>query len=154
MTNRTLTLLLCCSLFALTSCDSNDADDTGDTAGQCDLAYNVEDVTVGEGSVAKLGQNATLHYDGYLCDESAGDNRGDKFDSSIDRGQPFSFIVGASQVIDGWDEGIPGMKVGGTRILTIPPDKAYGSAGVTNQGQVIIPPNATLIFEVELLDVN
>ena len=88
--------------------------------------------------------------DGYLCDPSAADNRGDKFDSSVDRGQPFSFIVGAGQVIDGWDEGVPGMKVGGTRILIIPPEKAYGSTG----SGATIPPNATLIFEVKLLDVN
>jgi len=105
------------------------------------LAY--KDTKVGTGPVAKAGQKATVHYTGWLPD-------GTKFDSSRDGGQPFGFAIGAGQVIKGWDEGVAGMKVGGRRLLVLPPDLAYGAAG----SPPVIPPNATLVFDVELLGVK
>ena len=99
------------------------------------------DLKVGSGAEAKAGQQVTVHYTGWLTN-------GKKFDSSLDRNQPFTFKLGAGQVIKGWDEGVAGMKIGGKRQLHIPPDMAYGSRGV---GNGLIPPNSTLIFDVELL---
>jgi len=103
----------------------------------------VEDQLIGTGAEAKIGKTLSMHYTGYLED-------GTQFDSSRDRGQPIQFILGEGQVIQGWDRGLMGMKVGGMRKLTIPPDLGYGAKGATNY----IPPNAALIFEVELLAVN
>jgi FKBP-type peptidyl-prolyl cis-trans isomerase len=103
----------------------------------------IEDLVVGTGDAAKSGQRVSVHYTGWTTD-------GKKFDSSKDRGQPFSFGLGRGEVIRGWDEGVAGMKVGGKRKLTIPPDLGYGSRGAGN----VIPPNATLLFEVELLAVR
>jgi FKBP-type peptidyl-prolyl cis-trans isomerase FkpA len=99
-----------------------------------------EDLVAGTGAEAKAGQSVTVHYTGWLTD-------GKKFDSSKDRKDPFVFPLGAGRVIKGWDEGVQGMKVGGKRKLTIPPGLGYGPRGAGN----VIPPNATLIFEVELL---
>ena len=96
------------------------------------------------------GRRVVVHYTGWLYDESAADKKGRKFDSSKDRNEPFEFSLGAGEVIRGWDEGVKGMKVGGTRVLTIPPDMGYGARGAGG----VIPPNATLLFEVELLDVR
>lgn len=101
------------------------------------------DQAVGTGDVAVVGKNVSVHYTGWL-------ENGKKFDSSVDRGQPFSFPLGAGRVIKGWDEGVQGMKVGGKRKLTIPSDLGYGSRGAGG----VIPPNATLIFDVELLGVR
>ena len=101
----------------------------------------IEDVVVGDGQAAKKGDLVSVHYTGWLLD-------GTKFDSSLDRGQPFEFTIGEGQVIKGWDEGVPGMQIGGKRKLTIPPDMAYGPTG-----SGAIPPNATLVFEVELLEI-
>jgi FKBP-type peptidyl-prolyl cis-trans isomerase FkpA len=103
----------------------------------------IEDVTVGEGATASPGQKVTVHYTGWLTD-------GQKFDSSKDRDDPFQFALGAGRVIKGWDEGVQGMKVGGTRKLIIPATLAYGKRGAGG----VIPPDATLVFEVELLDVE
>jgi FKBP-type peptidyl-prolyl cis-trans isomerase FkpA len=102
-----------------------------------------EDVRVGSGVEATSGKTVDVHYTGWLTD-------GKKFDSSRDRGQPFSFRLGAGQVIRGWDEGVAGMKIGGQRKLTIPAELGYGARGVGG----VIPPNATLVFDVELLGVK
>ena len=106
-----------------------------------------DDTVAGDGDTARAGQNVSVHYTGWLHDPARPDGRGAKFDSSKDRGQPFGFGLGAGQVIRGWDEGVAGMKVGGKRSLIIPPGLAYGKRGAGRD----IPPNATLLFEVELL---
>ena len=105
------------------------------------------DSKTGDGATAKSGNKVSVHYTGWLSDNGA---KGKKFDSSVDRGQPFQFTLGAKQVIAGWDEGVAGMKVGGKRTLTIPPELGYGARGAPGA----IPPNATLIFDVELLQVQ
>ena len=109
-----------------------------------------EDIEAGDGSPINAGQIAVVHYTGWLHDPQAADGRGRSFDSSKSRGDPFEFSLGAGMVIQGWDEGVAGMQVGGTRILTIPPELGYGAYGAGG----VIPPNATLVFEVELLDVQ
>jgi FKBP-type peptidyl-prolyl cis-trans isomerase len=101
------------------------------------------DIKVGTGPVAKSGQHVKVHYTGWLTN-------GKKFDSSVGTGKPFEFMLGASQVIKGWDEGVAGMKVGGQRQLRIPPGLAYGPAGHPHQ----IPPNSTLVFDVQLIEVR
>ena len=103
----------------------------------------IEEVMIGEGEVAQAGQRVTVHYTGWLMD-------GRKFDSSLDRNDPFAFALGRGQVIPGWDEGVAGMKVGGKRKLTIPAHLAYGEYGAGG----VIPPGAALLFEVELLGVR
>lgn len=107
----------------------------------------IKDVKKGKGTEAKAGKTVSVHYTGWLFNNG---KQGNKFDSSLDRGQPFTFELGKGQVIKGWDQGVAGMKVGGKRVLTIPPDLAYGAAGAG----AAIPPNSTLKFEVELLDVK
>ena len=103
----------------------------------------IEDLTVGDGATAAAGQSVSVHYTGWLTN-------GQKFDSGVDRNDPFEFKLGRGQVIAGWDQGVAGMKVGGKRKLTIPPELGYGSRGAGG----VIPPNATLVFEVELLAVR
>jgi FKBP-type peptidyl-prolyl cis-trans isomerase FkpA len=103
----------------------------------------IEDNVIGTGAEAKAGQTVSVHYTGMFPD-------GKKFDSSVDRGDPFVFNLGAGQVIQGWDVGVQGMKVGGKRKLTVPPHMGYGARGAGG----VIPPNATLVFEVELLGVS
>ena len=105
------------------------------------------DTKLGDGATAAAGNKVSVHYTGWLSKDGA---KGAKFDSSVDRGQPFDFTLGAHQVIAGWDEGVAGMKVGGQRTLIIPPELGYGSRGAGG----VIPPNATLIFDVELLKVQ
>ncbi|WP_119291299.1 FKBP-type peptidyl-prolyl cis-trans isomerase [Azohydromonas sediminis] len=105
-----------------------------------------EDTVAGSGATATAGRHVRVHYTGWLYENGA---KGRKFDSSKDRGQPFSFPLGAGHVIGGWDEGVQGMQVGGTRVLVIPPQLGYGARGAGG----VIPPNATLMFEVELLSV-
>ncbi|MFN3859920.1 MAG: FKBP-type peptidyl-prolyl cis-trans isomerase [Roseateles sp.] len=105
-----------------------------------------EDRVVGAGAVAEKGRRVTVHYTGWLYKDGM---RGKKFDSSKDRGQPFRFNLGGGEVIAGWDEGVQGMQVGGTRMLVLPPELGYGAYGAGG----VIPPNATLLFEVELLAV-
>jgi FKBP-type peptidyl-prolyl cis-trans isomerase FkpA len=108
-----------------------------------DSGLKYEDLAEGEGPVAAAGQKVSVHYTGWLTD-------GRKFDSSLDRNEPFSFPLGRGMVIRGWDEGVAGMKVGGRRRLTIPPQLGYGPRGAGG----VIPPNATLVFEVELLEIQ
>jgi len=103
----------------------------------------IEDLVAGNGDTAESGKTVSVHYTGWLTD-------GTKFDSSKDRNQPFSFPLGAGYVIKGWDQGVQGMQVGGTRKITIPPELGYGARGAGG----VIPPNATLVFEVELLGVS
>ena len=103
----------------------------------------VEDVVVGTGAEATPGQTVSVHYTGWLTN-------GTKFDSSVDRGQPFVFPLGAGRVIKGWDVGVTGMKIGGKRKLTLPPEMGYGARGAGG----VIPPNATLVFDVELLGLS
>lgn len=107
------------------------------------MSLQIEDIEVGTGDEAVKGSEITVHYSGWLAD-------GTQFDSSIERKQPLSFVLGEGMVIQGWDKGFDGMKVGGKRKLTIPPEMAYGSRGAGG----VIPPNATLVFEVELLRVE
>jgi FKBP-type peptidyl-prolyl cis-trans isomerase len=124
-------------ILLMVSCDENKGDIVTDT-------LIIEDIVVGEGAEAESFDKVTVDYTGKLSD-------GTVFDSSKNPGrEPFVFTVGVSMVIKGWDEGVPGMKVGGTRKLTIPPDMGYGSQGAGG----VIPPNATLIFDIELLKVE
>ncbi len=105
------------------------------------------DTKVGTGEEAKRGEKVTVHYTGWLYNNG---EKGKKFDSSVDRGEPFTFDLGGGQVIPGWDQGVAGMKVGGKRTLIIPPSLGYGARGAGG----VIPPNATLMFDVELLKVG
>ncbi len=108
------------------------------------------DTKQGTGEEAVPGRPISVHYTGWLYDPSKPDNKGKKFDSSLDRGTPFEFTLGAGEVIAGWDQGFAGMKVGGQRTLVVPPEMGYGARGAGR----VIPPNATLLFEVELLSVG
>ena len=138
MVNLRIGLLLLCVFLA--ACSAN-----GD-----DVKLLRDDTKVGGGTEAKSGMTATVHYTGWLYDATKSDHKGKKFDSSRDAGEPFTFKLGAGQVIRGWDEGVEGMKVGGMRTLTVPPEFGYGTRGAGG----VIPPNATLVFDVELLDVR
>ena len=150
---KTFCLLLVVA-FTVAACGGGeDPTDTGGSApddSECDTSpmttdsgLEIQEIECGDGETAESGDTLVVHYTGTLAD-------GTKFDSSLDRGEPFSFKVGAGDVIQGWDEGFVGMKVGGKRKLTIPPELGYGEAG----SPPVIPPNATLIFEVELVDIQ
>lgn len=127
-------------LLALTmvGCSSDSPEATVTSSG-----LQIEELVVGEGESARVGATAVVHYTGWLVN-------GTKFDSSVDRDSPFDFVIGEGRVIKGWDEGVATMRVGGKRKLTIPPDLAYGDRGAGD----VIPPGATLVFEVELLEVR
>jgi len=152
------TLLAGVFLFGLSACqaDSNKANgeaiqskETKVMAGEITQLQKI-DTVIGDGREAEPGFNVTVHYTGWLYDAGAEGGKGKKFDSSIDRGQPFNFFLGGGQVIQGWDEGFAGMKIGGKRTLIIPSEMGYGARGAGGA----IPPNADLIFEVELLSVK
>jgi len=113
-------------------------------------SLQITDSKVGAGAVATSGKTVSVHYTGWLYDQKAADKHGKKFDSSRDHGESFSFKLGGGQVIRGWDQGVAGMKVGGARTLVIPSELGYGSRGAGGA----IPPNATLLFDVELLEVK
>lgn len=142
-----LALLLVAGIFSTTAC-SEQAPPPAATSKVTELIKT--DVKAGSGAEAKAGQMVSVHYTGWLYDEATPNHKGAKFDSSRDRGMPFEFPLGAGQVIRGWDQGVEGMKVGGQRTLIIPPQLGYGARGAGN----VIPPNATLVFDVELLGVN
>jgi FKBP-type peptidyl-prolyl cis-trans isomerase FkpA len=120
---------------------------SSDTAPTVNVPFSSVDLKVGTGATAAAGQTLTVNYTGWLYDASKTDNKGTQFDSSLSAGRtPFQFVLGAGQVIKGWDQGLVGMKIGGSRRLIIPPDLGYGSSG---SGP--IPPNATLVFDIDLL---
>ncbi len=152
------TLLAGVCLLGLSACqaESNPANTEKTTAKETvKMAENITelqkiDTQVGTGREAEPGFNVTVHYTGWLYDPAAKDGKGKKFDSSLDRGQPFNFFLGGGQVIQGWDEGFAGMKIGGKRTLIIPSEMGYGARGAGGA----IPPNANLIFDVELLAVK
>ena len=108
------------------------------------------DLAPGSGAEIRSGQTAVVHYTGWLYDAAAPESKGAKFDSSVDRNDPFEFPLGAGHVIKGWDGGVVGMKVGGKRRLVIPPEMGYGSRGAGG----VIPPGATLVFDVELVEIR
>lgn len=142
---RIPTLLLLAGALALSACR-----DPGPPPGGRVAELVRTDLRDGTGAVAAPGSEVTVHYTGWLYDERAPDRRGAKFDSSRDRGEPFTFLLGSGRVIRGWDDGVAGMRVGGRRMLMIPPEYGYGRKGAGNA----IPPHASLVFEVDLLDVE
>lgn len=137
------TALLVCLSASSIAADNKEMKNMADQAVTTESGLKYVDVVVGTGRQPEVGDTASVHYTGWLAD-------GKKFDSSLDRKEPFSFRVGAGQVIKGWDEGVMGMKIGGKRKLTIPPQLGYGARGAGG----VIPPNATLTFDVELLDLR
>lgn len=143
-----LSLFVCAVALSVACGSSSTAPTSSPDSGITSL--QTTDVTVGTGAQATSGRVVTVHYTLWLYSATAADHRGSRIQSSHDgAGQPFSFTLGAGQVIRGWDQGVPGMKVGGVRTLIVPPSLGYGSAGAPG-----IPPNSTLIFDVELLDVR
>jgi len=144
-----LALLLAGGIFSTTGCSEQTTTTTKmETSNMTELIKT--DHKIGEGELAITGKQVVVHYTGWLYDESAPENRGKQFDSSHDRGQPFDFPLGAGHVIKGWDQGVEGMKVGGQRTLIIPSNLGYGARGAGG----VIPPNAKLVFDVELLAVH
>lgn len=143
-----LALLLSASVFSTTACSEHVAAPAATTSNSVGFIKN--DTRLGTGALATAGSHVTVHYTGWLYDATAPQHKGLKFDSSRDRNQPFDFPLGDGQVIKGWDQGFDGMKVGGQRTLIIPASMGYGARGAGG----VIPPNATLIFDVELLRVN
>jgi FKBP-type peptidyl-prolyl cis-trans isomerase len=146
------------ALLAAAACGGGDSAPDNSAAGNpatgassvSTTELQVTDVAVGSGTEATPGKTVTVHYTGWLYDANASDHHGTKFDSSRDRNEPFSFPLGGGQVIKGWDQGVAGMKIGGKRTLVIPPALGYGGRGAGG----VIPPNAVLVFDVELLGVR
>jgi len=139
-------LLPLLTVFALAACSTPPP---AHASGKVDK-LTIIDTRVGTGAEAKPGMDVLVQYTGWLYDASAKDKHGAKFDSSYDHGAPFNFPLGAGRVIDGWDQGVAGMKVGGKRTLLIPAELGYGARGAGSD----IPPNASLVFDVELVDVS
>lgn len=146
-----LALALTLALATLAGCAPPRPSSQSATAAENQVAtLQVEDLVVGKGAEATPGSKVTVHYSGWLYEHSAPEHKGKPFDSSRESGRPFSFALGARQVIAGWDQGVAGMRVGGQRRLVIPSALAYGDQGAGG----VIPPKATLVFDVELLDVQ
>ena len=145
MTHRPARLAACLSVLLLAACGGPPPYTGGDVA-----ELQRIDVAVGTGEPARSGDEVSVHYTGWLFDQNAPDKRGQKFDSSRDRGQPLVFRIGTGRVIRGWDDGIEGMQRGGKRELQIPSGLGYGARGAGK----VIPPGASLVFEVELLDIR
>ena len=141
--------LLVAASLGVSAC-GGDAGMEGSEMTTTDSGLMITMTQTGSGAEAAAGNSVSVHYTGWLYDPGSDGGRGTKFDSSVDRGQPFGFALGAGRVIAGWDEGVAGMRVGEKRELIIPPDLAYGSRGAGG----VIPPDATLLFEVELLAVE
>ena len=139
-------LAIACMILASSACGGDDSAPTAPSTPT--TSFSQTDVVVGTGAEAANGRRLTVHYTLWLFDPARPESKGQQLQTSVG-GSPFSFVLGTGGVIRGWDQGVPGMKVGGTRRLTIPPALAYGSTG---QGS--IPPNATLVFDVQLLDVQ
>ena len=142
-----IALLITAAIFSTTAC-SQQAAPKMETSNMTELIKT--DVKLGTGDLATAGKNVSVHYTGWLYDAAAADHHGKKFDSSRDRNEPFEFPLGAGRVIQGWDQGVACMKVGGQRTLVIPASMGYGARGAGGA----IPPNATLVFDVELLGVH
>ena len=145
MASRAFRLTALLSVLLLTACRQPPPYTGGDVA-----ELQRIDVVTGQGAVAQAGDEVSVHYTGWLYDQHAPDKRSRKFDSSRDRGQPFVFLLGAGRVIRGWDDGVAGMRVGGKRELRIPANLGYGRDGAGD----VMPPRASLVFEVELLDIR
>ena len=142
-----IALLITTGIFSTTACSQQAAPKT-EISNMTELIKT--DVKLGTGDLATAGKNVSVHYTGWLYDAATADHHGKKFDSSRDRNEPFEFPLGAGRVIQGWDQGVAGMKVGGQRTLVIPARMGYGARGAGGA----IPPNATLVFDVELLGVH
>ncbi len=145
--SKTLLTVLLSAAFVTTACSQQAS---APMAPSNITALVKQDSKQGTGAEAVAGRAVSVHYTGWLYDAAAPDHKGAKFDSSRDRGTPFEFALGSGNVIRGWDEGVAGMKVGGQRTLVIPPEMGYGARGAGG----VIPPNATLVFDVELLGVR
>jgi FKBP-type peptidyl-prolyl cis-trans isomerase FkpA len=143
-------LLMLASVLLISACTPQSSQQAAAPAVASNVALLKTDTKLGAGAEAVAGNNVSVHYTGWLYDASAPEHKGMKFDSSRDRNRPFEFPLGAGRVIKGWDQGVAGMKVGGQRTLVIPPELGYGARGAGG----VIPPNATLLFDVELLGVN
>lgn len=160
MTNNKLPLaaLFAATILAISACTdkgqaapTQSTQPTQPTTEKNSMAQLIKnDTKQGDGAEAMSGKNVSVHYTGWLYDEAAPEHKGKKFDSSRDRNEPFEFSLGAGMVIQGWDQGVVGMKVGGQRTLIIPAEMGYGKRGAGG----VIPPNATLVFDVELLKVK
>lgn len=150
MSFLSLSLLLTAGIFSTTACSEQTAP-TKTTTEKSSMSELIKiDVKQGEGAEAVAGHDVSVHYTGWLYEEAAPEHKGKKFDSSRDRGDPFTFPLGGGRVIKGWDQGVAGMKIGGQRTLIIPAEMGYGARGAGG----VIPPNATLVFDVELLGVR
>lgn len=144
-----LALLLTAGVFSTTACSEQNKTQAHTQANEMTEMIQA-DIKVGTGEEAVPGRYVSVHYTGWLYDANAADHHGQKFDSSRDRGQPFEFPLGMGKVIKGWDLGVEGMKIGGQRTLIIPSSLGYGERGAGG----VIPPNATLVFDVELLGIH
>ncbi len=147
-TTRCCALLL--ALLPLAACSAAEEPTPADKKESTAVSVAITDLKEGSGAAVGAGQGAVVHYTGWLYDAAAPENKGKKFDSSRDHGQPFTFHIGAGEVIAGWDQGVAGMKVGGQRRLVIPPELGYGARGAGG----VIPPGATLVFDVELVGIQ